>query len=324
MARATQSRLLDVAATSANADWMDRLLPNERRLLDVAVLPGTHNSGTCSGAANCLQNVVVWRWARCQGASVLEQLQMGVRVLDLRVALRENIDREIVITHTFTTSYTLRALLAECAAFLSAHPTEFIVVNVKCDWEYRTQWTEAASAALWQAFRSCGCNLPPAPLDLATCSVGDLRGMLVPAPRCHRCRVGSAECCGVINDERIHGNSTWESGSVAAAARELEKIVQLWESAPTDEAPRRLRELSVTVIKAPWTPLQMHGKVNALVTSRLKGAWEGKTLGMLLLDFVTPKTVELLVRQNAPTGAAAIAAAAAANGSCTNSQGVGG
>ena len=67
-----------------SSDWMAHL-EDSLPLRDVKALPGTHNSGT----AFCCQRApgfhrLAWPWARCQSATIEEQLRFGVRWFDLR------------------------------------------------------------------------------------------------------------------------------------------------------------------------------------------------------------------------------------------------
>ena len=120
---------VEKTAMPGAADWM-AALPDELPLSRV-VLPGTHDSAT--------QYVQLAWFSKCQGLSVREQLDAGFRYLDIRLgdaARGEDFPR---LVHGFTNCRTgfvggklyLDAVLADCYAFLAAHPTETVVFAVK-------------------------------------------------------------------------------------------------------------------------------------------------------------------------------------------------
>ncbi|AEO70123.1 uncharacterized protein THITE_2010991, partial [Thermothielavioides terrestris NRRL 8126] len=142
-----QHAYLAVFSSANLSSWMatlDSSLP-----ISSLSIPGTHNSPTCHVA---LPSV------RCQAVSVLEQLNNGVRFLDVRVSCptytppkanrssNNNDDSnndnnhasipELSLVHSaFPVSLTgakyLSGLLATLYSFLAAHPTETVLVSIK-------------------------------------------------------------------------------------------------------------------------------------------------------------------------------------------------
>ena len=117
-----------------SADWMKDLDGSLR--LNEIILPGSHDSGT--------QHVQLGFVTKCQGLSVAEQLEAGVRYLDIRLAIADAEDpgaRQMRLVHGFTKGRTgpmpwavsmyLDRVLDDCAAFLKAHPTETVILAVK-------------------------------------------------------------------------------------------------------------------------------------------------------------------------------------------------
>lgn len=119
--------------------WMSTLDPSLP--LSALSIPGTHNSPTCHVA---LPSV------RCQAVPVLDQLNNGVRFLDVRVSSpaftpppdttntspNPSTIPELALVHSaFPISLTgtkhLSALLATLYAFLAAHPTETLLLSLK-------------------------------------------------------------------------------------------------------------------------------------------------------------------------------------------------
>lgn len=118
----------DRTSAEGTADWM-RELPDETPL-NALVLPGTHDSAT--------RYVQLGFFSKCQGKSIGQQLEAGYRYLDIRLAVNGD---GMILMHGFTkcrsgpmpwnSALTLDAVLEDCYAFLSAHPTETVVFAVK-------------------------------------------------------------------------------------------------------------------------------------------------------------------------------------------------
>ncbi len=73
-------------AMRSRANWMSAV--PERSLFELT-LPGTHHSATSTISHSPFSTIICRRNAQCQSLSVLEQLQAGVRSLDVRVRLSE-------------------------------------------------------------------------------------------------------------------------------------------------------------------------------------------------------------------------------------------
>lgn len=123
----------------AAADWMAGL-PDSLTLGELTV-PGTHQS--CAH-----HNGLSAGFTRCQNVAfgVSEQLQAGVRYLDIRCRVRRGelrLHHDVVFQHS-----TCGEVLACCAAFLRAHPGECIVMRV-CQ-EYSTVSTDTFGELFWE------------------------------------------------------------------------------------------------------------------------------------------------------------------------------
>ena len=111
-----------------SADWMAKL--GDDLPLNGVVLPGTHDSAT--------RFVQLAFFSKCQSLSIGEQLRAGYRYLDIRLGLDGD---NLKLVHGFTNCKVgrklwdkplmLDAVLEECYAFLSEHPTETVVFAVK-------------------------------------------------------------------------------------------------------------------------------------------------------------------------------------------------
>lgn len=104
--------------------WMKQL--NNDWPLTMLSIPGTHNSPTCHKA---LPSV------RCQAVSIKEQLQNGVRFLDVRVSCDPDSDKLALVHSAFPISLTgtkyFGDMLNVLYGFLEENPSETILLSVK-------------------------------------------------------------------------------------------------------------------------------------------------------------------------------------------------
>lgn len=122
-----------VDPTLDSKNWMAEV--EDDMPLNLINLPGTHDSST--------QYVQLAFFSKCQNKSIGEQLEMGYRYLDMRLAIEkaENGSAQFKTMHGFTNCRTswmpwaeklyLDNVLEDCYEFLDKHPTETIVFCVK-------------------------------------------------------------------------------------------------------------------------------------------------------------------------------------------------
>ncbi|MFF4330349.1 phosphatidylinositol-specific phospholipase C [Streptomyces sp. NPDC048387] len=109
--------------TLAAQDWMAGLA--DSTALQRMTIPGTHDSGARLGGL----------YVACQNTSIAEQLDSGVRFLDVRCRVTGG---SFAIHHAaFFQDLMFGDVLVACAAFLSAHPSETVLMRVKQ--EYSTE-----------------------------------------------------------------------------------------------------------------------------------------------------------------------------------------
>ena len=107
------------AATATASSWMS-VLDNEINLAQLSI-PGTHES---AARYEPFEGV-----AKCQDLSIGEQLNAGIRFLDIRC---RNVKDSFAIYHgPFYQRLGFREVLDVCRNFLSAHPGEVIVMSIK-------------------------------------------------------------------------------------------------------------------------------------------------------------------------------------------------
>ena len=118
------------APVEGSADWM-RDIPDDRPISLISV-PGSHNSG-----AACAQLAY---FTKCQSAGIYGQLEMGVRYLDIRLGI---LNGELTLWHSFcqcqvsawplSAPLTMEAVIGDCRRFLSAHPSETVILVCKSE-----------------------------------------------------------------------------------------------------------------------------------------------------------------------------------------------
>jgi 1-phosphatidylinositol phosphodiesterase len=118
------------AQAPAPDSWMSSL--PDGALLRELTIPGTHNSGARYGGP----------WTECQNTTVAVQLSAGIRFLDVRCRLFEG---SFTIHHgAFYQRLNFDDVLGSCRDFLSARPSETVLMRVKQ--EYSEESAEAFRA----------------------------------------------------------------------------------------------------------------------------------------------------------------------------------
>jgi hypothetical protein len=114
-----------------NADWMQHLAQvNPDAKLRTLVLPGTHDSATATisrmkpfAAVGMTQNL-----------SIFEQLNRGIRYLDIRMAGTVGQAEGVNIFHGCLMGAPLAQVLHHIATFLNEHPGEFLFLEFVCEY----------------------------------------------------------------------------------------------------------------------------------------------------------------------------------------------
>src|SRR6516225_5750413 len=94
--------------------WMAQM-PDDALLSDITI-PGTHDSGARFGGVAPVVDFVTALWVHCQNWTVTQQLNAGVRFLDVRCHAEP--DGTLRIHHMFVDDrLSLTDVLGECVAF---------------------------------------------------------------------------------------------------------------------------------------------------------------------------------------------------------------
>jgi 1-phosphatidylinositol phosphodiesterase len=177
-------------------DWMG-YVADDVQLSDMSI-PGTHQS--CS--------ILELAMPRCQTTSISEQLEGGIRFLDIRV--KQTADGLLVHHGPVYQLKCLFDVLADCELFLEDHPTESILMSLKGNEDRSNvnalpfsqvfaKEVDKGGSGLWSRFYS-GCSIP---------TLGEVRGKIV---LLKRTEATSAPCGGIIIDEFGDGEHTNHDG----------------------------------------------------------------------------------------------------------------
>ncbi len=88
-------------------------------------LPGTHDSGTYPASG------ISQPWVQTQYLNIREQLEQGIRALDLRLIIDGSGDNRFQICHdTYTFGLTLKDVLNQITSFLSSTNKEIVILDL--------------------------------------------------------------------------------------------------------------------------------------------------------------------------------------------------
>lgn len=130
-------------------DWMSALPEDlwDTPLTDLAI-PGSHDAMSycldinsplvrsesdffrlLDGLFYCFTRPVIFKWATTQDKSVEEQLSMGIRYFDLRIAHKpHDSSSDLYFTHVIYTHLTVLETLLSVATWLKSHPKEIVIL----------------------------------------------------------------------------------------------------------------------------------------------------------------------------------------------------
>ncbi|XP_076582658.1 PI-PLC X domain-containing protein 1 [Chaetodon auriga] len=81
------------------------------------------------GLFYCFTRPAIFKWATTQDKSIEEQLSMGIRFFDLRVAHKPNdSSSDLYFTHVIYTHLTVLETLVSVATWLESHPKEIVIL----------------------------------------------------------------------------------------------------------------------------------------------------------------------------------------------------
>lgn len=283
----------DTTPVSGSADWM-AALPDEAKLSELTI-PGTHDSAT--------KYVQLAYFSKCQALSIGEQLEAGFRYLDIRLGDGEGAP---LLMHGFTKcktslfggALTLDEVLADCYAFLEAHPTETVLFAVKHEHGDSPDAEMAGTLAETIAARPEAwllCDTMP--------TLGESRGRLVllrrwetgdGLPLLWADQRGSADVTQNAVLEAQGSYRLWVQDRFEYSTDDKWAAFTAGLDAPTEPGDALLSFLSTKGTSTYGHPYQFAEKLN----QRLLGLDSADLRGWIVVDFAAPKLAEHIYSAN--------------------------
>ncbi|KAK7889094.1 hypothetical protein WMY93_024654 [Mugilogobius chulae] len=118
----------------------------------------------------CFTRSVIFKWATTQDKSIEDQLSLGVRYFDLRIAHKQNDpSSDLYFTHVLYTHLTVLETLMSVAAWLKSHPKEVIILACSHFEGISEQLHEAFIFSIKKIFGSKLCPRKETDLSLRSC-----------------------------------------------------------------------------------------------------------------------------------------------------------
>ncbi|KAM7388645.1 hypothetical protein PAMP_024806 [Pampus punctatissimus] len=76
----------------------------------------------------CFTRPTIFKWATTQDKSIEEQLSIGIRYFDLRIARKPGDSNDLYFTHVIYTYLTVLETLSSVATWLESHPKEIVIL----------------------------------------------------------------------------------------------------------------------------------------------------------------------------------------------------
>jgi hypothetical protein len=127
---------------NSNGAWMTQHAAKlgGKKVFQLAI-PGTHHSGFLSVS---FWNRIPGIWSICQRMSINDQLNIGIRWFDLRIAEKDN---EMIFAHTIPSTNKLEPALQDLRNFVDRNRGELIILDINNDYGYKSN-TDRARANL--------------------------------------------------------------------------------------------------------------------------------------------------------------------------------
>lgn len=260
---------------TATRDWMSRL-PDDRLLSEIT-LPGTHDTGARHGGI----------MVECQSWSIQDQLDAGIRYLDIRCRHTHDAFR---IHHGFADqNLTFDEVMKTCTGFLAAHPKEALVMRIKEEYKPEANTrpfaeTFAASILPYRGFWR---------IDAAIPRLKEARGKIVLITE-HSRQLGG------IPWESVSLQDDYEVPTIADISAKSDKVrAKLDEAKSGPAGTLYVNHCSGTGLGGS-APAVVARQVNGETLKHIRGI-KGR-YGIVILDFPGERLIRELVGSNFPAG----------------------
>lgn len=254
-------------------EWMGAVAGDTA--LQRLTIPGSHDSGARYGGP----------WAECQNTTVAEQLNSGIRFLDVRCRVT---DGSFAIHHGASYQNMMFGdVLGACWDFLAAHPTETVLMRVKQEYSeesddtFRRVFDDYLDVRGWRPLFRIDPSLP---------SLGQARGKVV-----------LLADNGGLPGVRYADSALFDiqDDYMAEPIAKYRKIEAQFRKAAQQPGKLYMNYVSTAALLPPrWNADRLNPQVHSFLDGSEAAGWTG--LGIVPLDFPATRSglVESLIRHN--------------------------
>ncbi|MEU9563423.1 phosphatidylinositol-specific phospholipase C [Streptomyces sp. NPDC048161] len=257
----------------ATQDWMGAI--PDATALQRLTIPGSHDSGARYGGP----------WTECQNTTIAEQLESGIRFLDVRCRITGG---SFAIHHGASYQNLMFGdVLGACWDFLAAHPSETVLMRVKQEY---SEESDAAFRAVFDDYLDNRGWRPLFRIDSSLPSLGEARGkvvLLADNGGLPGVRYADAELFDIQDDY------------MAEPFGKYPKIEAQFRKAAQQPGKLFMNYVSTAALMPPrWNADRLNPQVQSFLDGSAAAGWTG--LGIVPLDFPATRSglVESLIRHN--------------------------
>ncbi|MES9509714.1 phosphatidylinositol-specific phospholipase C [Streptomyces sp. NPDC000609] len=254
-------------------DWMGAI--PDATALQRLTIPGSHDSGARYGGP----------WTECQNTTIAEQLDSGIRFLDVRCRITGG---SFAIHHGASYQNLMFGdVLGACWDFLAAHPSETVLMRVKQEY---SEESDAAFRAVFDDYLDNRGWRPLFRIDPSLPSLGGARGkvvLLADNGGLPGVRYADAELFDIQDDY------------MAEPFGKYPKIEAQFRKAAQQPGKLFMNYVSTAALMPPrWNADRLNPQVQSFLDGSEAAGWTG--LGIVPLDFPATRSglVESLIRHN--------------------------
>ncbi|MEU9762561.1 phosphatidylinositol-specific phospholipase C [Streptomyces sp. NPDC047987] len=254
-------------------EWMGAL--PDATTLQRLTIPGSHDSGARYGGP----------WTECQSTTISEQLNSGIRFLDVRCRVTNG---SFAIHHGASYQNMMFGdVLGACWDFLAAHPTETVLMRVKQEY---SEESDATFRAVFDDYLDVRGWRPLFRIDPALPPLGQARGKVV-----------LLADNGGLPGIRYADPALFDiqDDYMAEPFAKYPKIEAQFRKAAQQPGKLYMNYVSTAALMPPrWNADRLNPQVHSFLDGFEASGWTG--LGIVPLDFPATRTglVESLIRHN--------------------------
>lgn len=268
------------------SEWMRNL--DDNAALNSITIPGTHDSGALHSIAEIS--------GKCQSLSIKEQLDIGVRFLDIRLQLVNN---ELKVVHSFVDQLTdFEDVLEDMTSFIDNHKSEFLIVSIKEDASPKRSDRAFADVVEEMLLSNPRINRSQTLPD----TIGNARGSIHIVARYKNASIGLPCYDGWKDDDTFAlGNIYIQDNYRVSDAKEKITDIHKTYSVALEERYDLVLNYTSCYLSSCFPPiyagLPAHD-INRDTQSAISGEYATGPLGVLVCDFITAELADAIIERN--------------------------